>query len=240
MENNICGKMYDAVSAMCSFWEEKKTESLRNLIGEVKRLFPAFAKQLSTNDVLNDADEASLRKLRDWIENFEMVSKSQMEKNSDYFNSADSKACLALLNEVKTTIDSYFEPPTFEPQQIEQTYNLLLENKKVIAEVMGVSEDVFANKLKRWLEQGGTKRDYTDSAKEFFHNNTDLLDELIEVSDNEVSMKLKEWNGKRDKFGKRLMEPLEEFGNKKKCATILEENGLIKTKANYFRTKIEA
>lgn len=153
MENNICSKMYEAVTAMCSFVAEENIEGVQNLIGEVKRYFPIFAKLLSSDDVLCDADETNLRKLRDWITCFEKVENPRLKNIPEWLDDKTYKDYLSLLSMVKETIKGYFVPPTFEPQQLEQTYNLLFANRLAIAEVMGISADSFANKLEKWLRQ---------------------------------------------------------------------------------------
>ena len=165
MENNICGKMYEAVTAMCSFVAEENIKVVQNLIGEVKRYFPIFAKQLSSDVILCDADETNLRKLRDWITNFEEVEKPRLKNIPEWLDDNAYKDCLSLLSMVKETIKGYFVPPTFEPQQLEQTYKLLFANRLAIAEVMGFSADSFANKLERWLRQNEASQ--SDKEKEF-------------------------------------------------------------------------
>lgn len=240
MENNICGKMYEAVSAMCSFWEDKDKNSLIKVIGEVKRFLPTFANLLNTSNVLGDEDEASLRKLREWIGNFEETSMSmQLRKDKPYLESKESKDYQSLLSMVKETINNYFEPPIFEPQQINQTYKLLLENRNAIAEVMGVSSDVFASKLEKWLRQGEAKvmRSYSDDLLELFHNNTNLIESLIGLSDDEIAKQIKLWKRQKDKLGKPLIENPDN-ALKSRFAKELKANGLIKQSEIAFRIKL--
>ena len=165
MENNICSKMYEAVTAMCSFVAEENIKVVQNLIGEVKRYFPIFAKLLSSDDVLCDADETNLRKLRDWITCFEEKENPRLKNIPEWLDDKTYKDYLSLLSMVKETIKGYFVPPTFEPQQLEQTYKLLFANRLAIAEVMGISADSFANKLKKWLRQDEASQ--SDKEKEF-------------------------------------------------------------------------
>ena len=196
MENNICGKMYEAVTAMCSFVAQENIKGVQNLIGEVKRYFPIFAKQLSSDVILCDADETNLRKLRDWITNFEEVEKPRLKNIPEWLDDKTYKDCLSLLSMVKETIKGYFVPPTFEPQQLEQTYKLLFANRLAIAEVMGFSADSFANKLERWLRQNEASqsdkvKEFRDTLKNFLIDEdiTKLLDQLPKIS----VLNLKRW-----------------------------------------------
>ena len=167
--------MYEAVTAMCSFVAEENIKMVQNLIGEVKRYFPIFAKLLSSDVVLCDADETNLRKLRDWITSFEEVENPRLKNIPEWLDDKAYKDCLSLLSMVKETIKGYFVPPTFEPQQLEQTYKLLFANRLAIAEVMGLSADSFANKLKRWLRQDEASQ--SDKEKEFRDILKDFLTE---------------------------------------------------------------
>lgn len=196
MENNICSKMYEAVTAMCSFVAEENIKGVQNLIGEVKRYFPIFAKLLSSDVVLCDADETNLRKLRDWITSFEEVENPRLKNIPEWLDDKAYKDCLSLLSMVKETIKGYFVPPTFEPQQLEQTYKLLFANRLAIAEVMGLSADSFANKLKRWLRQdeasqSDKEKEFRDILKDFLTEEeiTKLLEQLPKIS----VLNLKRW-----------------------------------------------
>lgn len=86
MENNICSNMYEAVTAMCSFVAEENIRGVQNLIGEIKRYFPTFAKLLSSDVVLCDADETNLRKLRDWITSFEEVENPRLKNIPEWLD----------------------------------------------------------------------------------------------------------------------------------------------------------
>ena len=196
MENNICSKMYDAVTAMCSFVAEENIKRVQNLIGEVKRYFPTFAKLLSSDVVLCDADETNLRKLRDWITRFEEVENPRLKNIPEWLDDKAYKDYLSLLSMVKETIKGYFVPPTFEPQQLEQTYKLLFANRLAIAEVMGLSADSFANKLERWLRQNEASqsdkvKEFRDILKNFLTDEdiTRLLNQLPKIS----VLNLKRW-----------------------------------------------
>ena len=196
MENNICSKMYDAVTAMCSFVAEENIKRVQNLIGEVKRYFPIFAKLLSSDDVLRDADETNLRKLRDWITCFEEEENPRLKNIPEWLDDKTYKDYLSLLSMVKETIKGYFVPPTFEPQQLEQTYKLLFANRLAIAEVMGISADSFANKLEKWLRQdeasqSDKKKEFRDILKDFLTEEeiTKLLEQLPKIS----VLNLKRW-----------------------------------------------
>lgn len=196
MENNICSKMYEAVTAMCSFVAEENIKGVQNLIGEVKRFFPIFAKLLSSDVVLCDADESNLRKLRDWITSFEEVENPRLKNIPEWFDDKAYKDYLSLLSMVKETIKGYFVPPTFEPQQLEQTYKLLFANRLAIAEAMGISADSFANKLKRWLRQdeasqSDKEKEFRDILKNFLTDEdiTKLLEQLPKIN----VLNLKRW-----------------------------------------------
>ena len=247
MENNICSKMNEAVTAMCSFVAEENIKRVQNLIGEVKRYFPTFAKLLSSDVVLRDADETNLRKLRDWITSFEKVENPRLKNIPEWLDDKAYKDYLSLLSMVKETIKGYFVPPTFEPQQVEQTYKLLFANRLAIAEVMGISADSFANKLKKWLEEykeslsvvpdAKGERSYSGGLLDLFHNNTDLIAELVGLSDDEIARKIKGWAKEKDKLGKPLIENPEN-GLKLRFAEELKANGIIKLSIKTFRTKL--
>ena len=203
MENNICGKMYEAVTAMCTFVAQENIKGLRNLIGEVKRYFPIFANQLSSDVILCDADETNLRKLRDWITNFEEVEKPRLKNIPEWLDDKAYKDCLSLLSMVKETIKGYFVPPTFEPQQLEQTYKLLFANRLAIAEVMGLSADSFANKLERWLRQNEASqsdkvKEFRDKYAEYVPNVDDFIKKLRTIKGKVLKHKYDEWFAKSD------------------------------------------
>lgn len=203
MENNICGKMYEAVTAMCTFVAQENIKGVQNLIGEVKRYFPIFANQLSSDVILCDADETNLRELRDWITNFEEVEKPRLKNIPEWLDDKAYKDCLSLLSMVKETIKGYFVPPTFEPQQLEQTYKLLFANRLAIAEVMGLSADSFANNLERWLRQNEASqsdkvKEFRDKYAEYVPNVDDFIKKLRTIKGKVLKHKYDEWFAKSD------------------------------------------
>ena len=189
--------MYEAVTAMCSFVAEGNIKGVQNLIGEVKRYFPIFAKLLSSDVVLCDAAETNLRKLRDWITCFEEEENPRLKNIPEWLDDKTYKDYLSLLSMVKETIKGYFVPPTFEPQQLEQTYKLLFANRLAIAEVMGISADSFANKLKKWLRQDEASQ--SDKEKEF----RDILKDFL-TEEEITKYNIDYLRTKRDKMGHML------------------------------------
>ena len=157
--NNVCARMYDAVVAICGNSDD--SVFLQSMIAEINRLFPIFSKEVTCSPILGTIEEDYLRKIGEQIDNFYLVYLPQMDRNASLMESKAYKDFLSLLNMIETTVENYFTPPTFEPQQIEPTYKLLMEHKNVIAEVMGVSSDSFADRVMGWL-QG--KRKNTDEA----------------------------------------------------------------------------
>lgn len=203
MENNICRKMYEAVTAMCSFVADEKIKGVQNLIGEVKRYFPIFAKLLSSDGVLCDAEETNLRKLRDWITCFEETENPRLKNIPEWLDDKTYKDYLSLLSMVKETIKGYFVPPTFEPQQLEQTYKLLFANRLAIAEVMGISADSFANKLKKWLRQdeasqSDKEKEFREKYAEYIPDVDAFIKKLKTIKGRELKRNYKEWLAKSD------------------------------------------
>ncbi len=195
--------MYEAVTAMCSFVAQENIKGVQNLIGEVKRYFPIFANQLSSDVILCDADETNLRELRDWITNFEEVEKPRLKNIPEWLDDKAYKDCLSLLSMVKETIKGYFVPPTFEPQQLEQTYKLLFANRLAIAEVMGLSADSFANNLERWLRQNEASqsdkvKEFRDKYAEYVPNVDDFIKKLRTIKGKVLKHKYDEWFAKSD------------------------------------------
>lgn len=163
MQNNdICARMYDVVMAICG--DPSDSEFLCSMIAEIKRLLPIFSKEVSSNPVLDAMEEEYLRKIDESISNFNVVYLPQMENNAILSGSKAYKDFLSLLKMIETTVETYFTPPTFEPQQIEPTYKLLMENKNVIADVMGVSPDSFADRVMLWLQ--GKRKNTDEAARE--------------------------------------------------------------------------
>lgn len=203
MENNICSKMYEAVTAMCSFVAEENIMGVQNLIGEVKRYFPTFAKLLSSDVVLRDADETNLRKLRDWITCFEEEENPRLKNIPEWLDDKTYKDYLSLLSMVKETIKGYFVQPTFEPQQLEQTYKLLFANRLAIAEVMGISADSFANKLKKWLRQdeasqSDKEKEFREMYAEYIPDVDAFIKNLKTIKGKELRRRYDEWFAKSD------------------------------------------
>lgn len=237
MQNNdICARMYDVVMAICG--NSSDSEFLKSMIAEMNRLLPIFSKEVSSNPVLDAMEEEYLRKIDESISNFNLVYLPQMENNANLTGSKAYKDFLSLLKMIKTTVGTYFAPPTFEPQQIEPTYKLLMENKNVIADVMGVSPESVANKLAEWLQGGGAHTgSYSDGLLKLFHNNKYLIEQLKGLSDDGIAIQIRKWKNENDKFGKPLIEnPNNRL--KSEYARELKANGLIKCSVKNFRNKL--
>lgn len=81
------------------------------------------------------------------------------------------------------------------------------------------------------------ERSYLGGLLDLFHNNTDLIAELVGLSDDEIARKIKGWAKEKDKLGKPLIENPEN-GLKSRFAKELKANGIIKLSVKTFRTKL--
>ena len=83
----------------------------------------------------------------------------------------------------------------------------------------------------------GNGKTYTDNLIKLFNNNTNLLDELIGKSDEEIAACIKKWSNERDKFGKPLINnPKNNL--RKDFAQALKENGIISGAVTTFRKRL--
>ena len=80
-------------------------------------------------------------------------------------------------------------------------------------------------------------RTYTDNLIRLFHNNTDLIDKLIDRSDDEIATYIKKWRNERDKFGKPLIENPDN-SLRKDFAEALKKNEIISGAVETFRKKL--
>ena len=228
--------MSELVLAMRIDCSELKSQPLTFLIGEAKRFFPTFTEVLTKGDILSTEEEKYLRDTTEQIDNFNLVDINRVKWNNEFFNSSVCKDCLAMFEMIEDTINNYFCPPKFEPQQKKQTYELLLANKVAIAEVMEISVDNFANKLKKWINTS-VQHSYTTKLLHLFHDNTYLLDSLIGLSDDEIAENIKTWKRQTDKCGRPLIENPDN-GLKSQFAKELKTNNLIKLTETTFRLKL--
>lgn len=234
--DNIYARMCEAVTDACVFSDDSKF--LKSMIAEMSRLLPIFSKEVSSNPVLDALEIGYLRKINEQIENFYLVYFPQMENNASLMESKTYKDFLSLLKMIETTVETYFTSLTFEPQQIEITYKLLMENKNVIADVMGVSPESVANKLAEWLQGGGTHSgSYSDGLLKLFRNNKNLIEQLKGLSDDSIAIQIRKWKNEKDKFGKPLIENPDNM-LKSEYARELKSNGLIKCSEKIFRNKL--
>ena len=77
---------------------------------------------------------------------------------------------------------------------------------------------------------------YSDDLIKLFNGNTDLIEQLIGKSDNDIAHLIKKWAKEKDKFGKPLIENPDNYGNKQKFANALLANGIVKN--SNFRIKL--
>lgn len=78
---------------------------------------------------------------------------------------------------------------------------------------------------------------YSKELLSLFHNNTNLIEELIGKSDDDIAKQINKWANEKDKFGKPLIEnPRNNL--KQKFANGLKAAGIIKQAARTFRNKL--
>lgn len=80
------------------------------------------------------------------------------------------------------------------------------------------------------------KSNYSDDLIKLFNGNTNLIEQLIGKSDNDIAHLIKKWAKEKDKFGKPLIENPDNYGNKQKFANALLANGIVKN--SNFRIKL--
>ena len=80
------------------------------------------------------------------------------------------------------------------------------------------------------------KSNYSDDLIKLFNGNTNLIEQLIGKSDNDIAHLIKKWAKEKDKFGKPLIENPDNYGNKQKFANVLLANGIVKN--SNFRIKL--
>lgn len=107
--------------------------------------------------------------------------------------------------------------------RISEVYKMLCE----LSDFAGMTEQ----------EKVTESQQYDNDLLTLFHNNTDLIDKLKVLSDNEIAGKIKQWCKERDKFGKLLIENPDN-GKKKAFAEALENAGIIKCAVRTFRGKL--
>ena len=78
---------------------------------------------------------------------------------------------------------------------------------------------------------------YTPELLMLFHDNKGLISKLVGKSDNEIAALIKKWAGKKDKFGKPLIENPDN-NLKTAFAEALKENRIIKLSVRSFRDKL--
>ena len=78
---------------------------------------------------------------------------------------------------------------------------------------------------------------YSDGLLHLFHNNTNLIAELVGLSDDEIARKIKGWAKEKDKLGKPLIQNPKN-GLKSSFAKELKANGIIQQAERTFRTKL--
>lgn len=81
------------------------------------------------------------------------------------------------------------------------------------------------------------QREYSADLVELFRGNTELIDELVSLSDDEIARKIKGWAAQKDKFGKPMIENPDNR-LKSKFAKELKKNNLIKLSESSFRAKL--
>lgn len=80
------------------------------------------------------------------------------------------------------------------------------------------------------------KSNYSDDLIKLFNGNTNLIEQLIGKSDNDIAHLIKKWAKEKDKFGKPLIENPDNYGNKQKFANALLANRIVKN--SNFRIKL--
>lgn len=76
---------------------------------------------------------------------------------------------------------------------------------------------------------------YSEELLRLFHGHTELLDELIGLSDGDIAARINKLATERDKRKMPLIENPGNYGNKSAYARALKDNGLIKGSENTFR-----
>ena len=81
------------------------------------------------------------------------------------------------------------------------------------------------------------QKEYSADLVKLFHGHTELIAELVGLSDDEIARKIKEWAAKRDKFGKALIEnPRNNL--RSKYARVLNANSIIYCTEKVFARKL--
>lgn len=81
------------------------------------------------------------------------------------------------------------------------------------------------------------ERSYSDGLLDLFHNNTNLIAELVGLSDDEIAIKINGWAKDKDKLGKPLIKNPKN-GLRLCFARELKANGIIKQAVKTFRLKL--
>lgn len=81
------------------------------------------------------------------------------------------------------------------------------------------------------------KTDYSLELLKLFRDHTELIDQLIGKSDNDIATLIKKWATEKDKFGKPLIENPDN-SLKSEFANALKEAGIIKTSKDRFSRKL--
>lgn len=86
-------------------------------------------------------------------------------------------------------------------------------------------------------ENDKPQREYSAELVNLFREHTELIDELVGLSDDEIAKKIKRWASQRDNLGKNL---IENPGNnlRAKYARELKENSIIKGTEDRFKRKL--
>ena len=238
------------------------TEELEFFINEAlssKKNFNKFCKNEKIS-IFNKEEEAReylelLRQMLDYGNDYSLNSVRTFLREED-FNDA-----IFFIREVerlqkcdtKTRLQGY--------KQLEKTYNALkdfeLYAQITYGEAFDEKFDTLLDALELWEQEvepfmriyGNTNEDegetdvsvngktYTENLIKLFHGNTDLIDELIGKSDEEIAACIKKWCNERDKFGKPLIEnPKNNL--RKDFAQALKENGIISGAVGSFRKRL--
>ena len=121
--------------------------------------------------------------------------------------------------------------------RISEVYKMLCE----LSDFAGMTEqEKVAVKLgnnDKKQETTAESQQYDENLLKLFHNNTDLIDELKVLSDNEIAGRIKQWCKERDKFGKpRIENP--DNGYRSAFSNALKEAGIIKCASRTFIEKL--
>lgn len=126
----------------------------------------------------------------------------------------------------------------FTPEMIRDLISVMLEYPKYSLNTMQMEwlEEYRNSIVTAYVDVTINEPSYSDDLIKLFNGNTNLIEQLIGKSDNDIAHLIKKWAKEKDKFGKPLIENPDNYGNKQKFANALLANGIVKN--SNFRIKL--